>query len=60
MISTLLATVDVIRAKDAQGQEIVPTVDVTGGALSHAVPFDWAVRSRGLRAETLVAASLVG
>jgi hypothetical protein len=58
MVSTLLASVDVVRAKDAQGQEIVPAVDVTGGSLSHAVPFHWAVRSRGLRAEALVAASL--
>jgi cytochrome P450 len=58
MIATLLATVDVVRAKDAQGREIVPTIDVTGGAASHAKPFDWAMRSRGPRAESLVAAAL--
>jgi hypothetical protein len=45
-IATLLATVDIVRAKDAQGREIVPDVDVTSGVVSHAKPFPWAVQPR--------------
>jgi cytochrome P450 len=59
MIATLLATVDLVRAKDAQGHEIVPDVEVTSGLLSHAKPFPWDVRSRGPQAEALIANALV-
>jgi cytochrome P450 len=59
MIATLLATVDLVRAKDAQGHEIVPDVEVTSGILSHAKPFPWDVRSRGPQAEALIANALV-
>jgi cytochrome P450 len=45
-VATLLSTVDIIRAKDAQGNEIVPDVDMTSGILSHPKPFPWAVRLR--------------
>jgi cytochrome P450 len=58
-IATLLATVDVVRAKDAQGNEIVPEVDVTPGLLSHPKPFPWAVRPRSRYAEELLAHALV-
>jgi hypothetical protein len=58
MISTLLATVDVVRAKDAQGHEIVPDVDVTPGLLSHAKPFPWSVRPRSRHAEALISNAL--
>jgi hypothetical protein len=57
-VATLLATVDVVRAKDAQGNEIVPDVDVTSGLLSHAKPFPWAVRSRNRQADVLLVNAL--
>jgi hypothetical protein len=58
MVSTLLATINIVRAKDAEGNEIIPDVDVTNGAISHAKPFAWAVCSRSQRAEELVASAL--
>jgi cytochrome P450 len=58
MVSTLLATVDVVRVKDAQGKEIVPEVDVTSGLLSHPKPFPWAARARSRHAEELLAGAL--
>lgn len=58
MIATLLATVDVVRQKDAQGNEIIPDVDVNSGLLTHPIPFPWSVRSRGRQAEELVASTL--
>jgi cytochrome P450 len=45
-VSTLLATINVVRAKDAEGNEIVPEVDVTSGILSHPKPFPWAIQPR--------------
>jgi hypothetical protein len=56
-VVTLLATIQVIRAKDAQGNEIIPDVDTTGGAISHPKPFPWAVRPRGRHAKDLLAGS---
>lgn len=53
-VSMLLDTLDVVRAKDATRQEIVPEVDVTSGILSHPKPFPWAVRSRSGHAEELL------
>jgi hypothetical protein len=58
MVSTLLATVDIIRAKDANGNEVVPEVDVTTGILSHPKPFPWAVQPRSQHAEELLLHSL--
>jgi cytochrome P450 len=58
MVSTLLATVDIIRAKDADENELVPEVDVTSGILSHPKPFPWAVRPRSRHAEELLSHSL--
>jgi cytochrome P450 len=58
MLSTILATIDVVRAKDAQGHDIIPNVDVNSGLLSHAKPFAWSVRSRSRRAEELVTNAL--
>jgi cytochrome P450 len=58
MVSTLLATVEVVRAKDAEGNEIVPVVDVTDGVLSHPKPFPWAVRPRSQHAEELLSHAL--
>jgi cytochrome P450 len=58
MVSTLLATVDIMRAKDVDGNDIVPAVDVTSGMLSHPKPFPWAVRSRSRHAEDLLSQSL--
>jgi hypothetical protein len=45
-VSTLLATANIVRAKDAQGNELIPDVDVTSGALSHPKPFPWAIELR--------------
>jgi cytochrome P450 len=58
VVSTLLATVDIVRAKDAEGNEIVPVVDVTSGILSHPKPFPWAVRSRSQHAQDLLSHAL--
>jgi cytochrome P450 len=58
MISTLLATVDIVRAKDEQGKEIIPEVDVTSGVLSHPKPFPWSVRPRSTHAEDMLMAAL--
>jgi hypothetical protein len=58
VVSTLLATVDIVRAKDTEGKEIVPVVDVTGGTLSHPKPFAWAARPRSQRAEELLSHAL--
>jgi hypothetical protein len=55
MVMTLLATVDIVRAKDVQGNEIVPKVVVTSGVISHPKPFPWAVRPRSRHAEELLA-----
>jgi hypothetical protein len=57
-MATLLATIDVVRAKDDAGNEIIPNVDVFSGIISHPKPFPWAVRSRGKYAEDMVAAAL--
>jgi cytochrome P450 len=59
MIATLLATVDLVRAKDAHGHEIVPDVDVMSGLVSHVKPFAWDVRSRGQQAEALISNALM-
>jgi hypothetical protein len=58
VVSTLLATVEIVRAKDANGNEIVPVVDVTDGVLSHPKPFPWAVRARSQHAEELLSQAL--
>jgi cytochrome P450 len=54
-VVTVLATLDIVRAKDAQGHEIIPDVEVTSGLLSHPKPFPWAVRARGRHAMDLLA-----
>jgi cytochrome P450 len=59
MVSTLLATVDIVRPKDADGNEVVPEVDVTTGMLSHPKPFPWAVRLRSRDAEELLTHALM-
>jgi hypothetical protein len=58
MVSTLLATVNIVRAKDADGKEIIPEVDVTSGILSHPKPFAWAAQSRSRHTEELLAHAL--
>jgi cytochrome P450 len=58
MVSTLLATVDIVRAKDTQGNEIIPEVDVGSGALSHPKPFSWSVRPRSAHAEEMLKTAL--
>jgi hypothetical protein len=58
-VATLLATIDIVRAKDADGKEIVPEVVATGELVSHAKPFPWAARSRSSDAAALVAGAMV-
>jgi hypothetical protein len=57
-VATLLATVDIVRAKDANGLEIVPEVAVTNEMVSRAKPFPWAARSRGAEAAALLASAM--
>jgi cytochrome P450 len=57
-VCTLLATVDIVRPKDADGKEIVPQVDVTSGILSHPKPFPWAAHPRSRHAELLLSHAL--
>jgi cytochrome P450 len=54
-IATALATVNVIRAKDAQGKEIVPKVAQSSGFLSHPMPFDYALEHRSAKSRALLA-----
>jgi cytochrome P450 len=57
-VATLLATVDIVRAKDADGVEIVPEVAVTSELVSHAKPFPWAARPRSREAAALLATTI--
>jgi hypothetical protein len=45
-IATVLHTLDIVRAKDLEGNEVVPKVQVNSGALSHALPFAYGVAMR--------------
>jgi cytochrome P450 len=58
-VVTLLSTVDIVRAKDGEGKEIIPAVEVTSGTLSHPKPFPWAVRPRSRHSEALLASAPV-
>jgi hypothetical protein len=58
VVSTLLATIDIVRAKDAEGNEIVPVVDVTSGVISHPKSFPWAARPRSRHAEEMLSHDL--
>jgi cytochrome P450 len=58
VVSTLLATVELVRAKDAEGNEIVPMVDVTDGITIHPKPFPWGVRPRSQHAKELLSSAL--
>jgi cytochrome P450 len=53
-IATLLATVDVVRATDAQGNAITPKVAVKDAFTSLPEPFPWAVRERSRVAQELL------
>jgi cytochrome P450 len=57
-VATLLATVDIVHATDADGVEIVPKIDVTSGALCQPKPFPWSARPRSARAEALLASAV--
>jgi cytochrome P450 len=45
-IATVLHTIDVRRVKDADGVDIIPEVDVSGGSLSHPLPFVYEIQMR--------------
>jgi cytochrome P450 len=54
-VSTLLATMNIVRQKDEKEREIVPEIDVTSGTLSsHPKPFPWSARPRSQRAKELL------
>jgi cytochrome P450 len=56
-VATLLATVNIVRAKDTDGVDIVPEVESTSGIVCHAKPFPWSARPRSQEAEALLAAA---
>lgn len=41
ILATVLHTLDVVRAKDGEGREVVPDVRVNSGLLSHTYPFPY-------------------
>jgi cytochrome P450 len=45
-ITTLLHTIDIVRAKDSDGVEMVPEVQVASGLLAHTLPFPYELRMR--------------
>jgi hypothetical protein len=53
-VVTALATVNVVRAKDAQGKEIIPKVAQTSGAISHPTPFEYALEHRSAKSRSLL------
>jgi cytochrome P450 len=57
-VATALATVNVVRAKDAQGQEIMPEVAQTSGFISHPNPFQYALEHRSEKCRVLLANDL--
>jgi cytochrome P450 len=56
-IATLLATTNIIRAKDADGVDMIPEVESTSGVVCHAKPFPWSAQPRSQEAEALLAAT---
>lgn len=44
--ATLLHTLDVVRAKDEEGKEVVPDIRLTSGLLAHLLPFPYELRMR--------------
>jgi hypothetical protein len=58
ILSTLLATIDIVRARDGSGKEIVPKVDMTSEIISNAESFPWRVQRRSRHAEELLAHTL--
>jgi hypothetical protein len=57
-VSTVLATMNIIRAKDAQGKEIVPEVAQSSGFLSHPKPFSYALECRSAKSRVLLGAAM--
>lgn len=56
-VVTLLATLDIVRINDSEGNEIMPKVDVvSGGVMSYPKPFAWSVRTRSQQAKDMLAA----
>jgi cytochrome P450 len=53
--STVLATMNIMRIKDAQGKETVPEVAQTSGFLSHPKPFNYALECRSAKSRALLA-----
>jgi cytochrome P450 len=45
-LTTVIHTLDVRRAKDANGREVIPDVQMSSGLLCHPVPFAYELRMR--------------
>lgn len=46
MIASILATFDIQKATDDQGEEITPDIDYTGGLISHPLPIRCSIKQR--------------
>jgi cytochrome P450 len=57
-VSTLLATVDVVRAKDAQGKEVIPKLELKSGFPLRPKPYPWSVRPRSQHVTEMLEAAL--
>ncbi|KDQ12552.1 hypothetical protein BOTBODRAFT_161446 [Botryobasidium botryosum FD-172 SS1] len=53
-ISCILATFDISKARDEQGQEIEPQISFTAGLINHVNPFKCDIRPRSTRAVALI------
>jgi hypothetical protein len=53
-VATPLATLNVIRTKDARGQEIVPEVTQSSGLVSHPKPFEYTLELRSKQSRALL------
>jgi cytochrome P450 len=57
-VATALATVNILRAQDAQGKEIIPEVAQSSGLASHPKPFEYSLEPRSEKSRVLLAATL--
>jgi hypothetical protein len=46
ILTTVLQTLDVLRVKNHEGEEVIPDARMSSGVLSHPLPFAYALRAR--------------